>query len=334
MKVLLVRLSAMGDLVQSLGAVRELVRARPDDEFWMVTQGAWAPLLSAVPGVRIGVVTHDRAAGWRGVLATGKVLRDLRFDVALDLQGNWKAAGLAWLSRARRRVGLAKGARREPGSAWLLTEKVGAAPRAHPADGALAVVRALAPEAGGGVGRVAPRLEVGADIVAAERRALAALGVDPSAPFRVLVLGVAGDNRAWPVAAMAREVVGGAGAPMVCVAGPAERGVDGPAGVPVLRHGAGEVLRLVALGALCAEADGVVVGPDMGATHVLAAAGARVVGMFGPQDPARTAPVAAEILVRGGGPACVPCRSRRCAHPEGPVCMDFTVAEGQPWSGG
>jgi hypothetical protein len=79
-----------------------------------------------------------------------------------------------------------------------------------------------------------------------------------------------------------------------------------------------------------------VFGPDKGATHVLAAAGAATMLMSGPQDPKRTAPLAAQVLRRADGPACVPCRQGRCTHVEGPICMEFSEYNATPvrdWDG-
>jgi ADP-heptose:LPS heptosyltransferase len=321
MRVLAVRLSAMGDVVHSLGAVRALAEARPDVELHMVVQRPFAPLLLGFPGL-CSVVEHDRRPALRGLLRTAKSLRALAFDVALDLQGNWKSAAVAWLSRARVRVGLQPAARREPGSARLLTRTVAAGADLHPAAAALAVVRALAPQA-----QARPvRLRAGAEEVEAEACAVREAGVDPRLPFAVLVAGSTSDNRTWPAAAMLRHARR-ARTPSLALLGPAQGDEARPAGLPVLRHGPGEVRRLLALGAVVAAAGGEVLGPDQGPTHVLAAAGAATAFLYGPQDPARTAPAGARVLVRSDGPPCVPCRARRCAHPAGPVCMDFAPGD-------
>ena len=86
--------------------------------------------------------------------------------------------------------------------------------------------------------------------------------------------------------------------------------------------------RLIALGGLVARAGGEVVGPDQGATHVLAASGAPTRALFGSQDPTRTAPMTARALVSATARDCVPCRARRCSHPEGPICMAFATEAG------
>src|SRR5690606_18011889 len=141
-RVLLVRLSALGDVVQSLGAVRSLREALPDAELGFAVQRPFAALLEGSPGIA-AVFAHDRRSGPGGYLRTGRALRRFRPDVALDLQGNWKSAGLAFLSRAPRRIGSDRAARREPGSRVLLTETV-RAPDRHPARVAAALVRHLA----------------------------------------------------------------------------------------------------------------------------------------------------------------------------------------------
>lgn len=318
-RVLLVRLSAMGDVVQSLGAVAALHAAQPELELVFLTQRENAPLLEGMPGLR-EVVVHDRRGGLHGWLRTRARLRALQFDAALDLQGNWKSAVVARLSGAPRRIGADRPWRQEPGSACLLTERVEVGGPHHPARVALEVVRRIAPAAG----ERAPRLlatEPEIDEVAAVVRSL---GRDPTQPFTVVVLGRAGDPRSLLAKAVAAEVAGGRALLLV---GPREDLVDAPPGAPVLRQQRGQLRRLVALGALLARVGGEVVGGDQGSVHVLAAAGARTNVLFGAQDPTRTAAPSALVLQHPAPPACMPCRSMRCRHPDGPVCMDFARGE-------
>lgn len=315
-----VRLSALGDVVHALPAVRALREARPDWDVVFVCQHPFGSLLAAERwGVR--VVEHDRGGGPRAYLATAAALRAAGVEVALDLQGNFKAAGLCWLSRAARRIGVAGDLRRERASAWLLNERVRHRGAAHPARAAMAVVRAVAPHA---TWR-ALALRASDEEIARERRALERLGLRPDRPFRIFVGGDLADPRSWRTEAMRRAAA--RGLPHVVVLGPAEAalGEESFPG-PVLRHGAGQLRRLVALGALAARVGGRVVGPDRGATHVLAATGAATTFLYGPQDPRRTAPPGARVLVSSRTPECAPCRRRTCRHRQGPVCMDFEPA--------
>jgi ADP-heptose:LPS heptosyltransferase len=315
-RVLIVRLSAMGDVVQGLGAVRALAEARPDLELCWVLQRPFVPLLRDLPGVT--PIAHDRGGGARGFARTGRHLRQRGFDLAVDLQGNWKSAGLARLSGAGQRLGVAGPARREPASAVLLNRFLRLpAELRHPGRQALQLVRALAPTARD----LPPWLGAAADECAREAAALRELGLDPGRPFRVFVLGRQDDPRSIRAAALARAAAASVW-PCLAVAGPGEAEVAAPPRVARLEHGPGEVRRLVALGALCARAGGDVLGPDKGATQVLAATGVRTVCVFGPTDPERSGPPAARALRVAVPPPCAPCHRRTCGHAEGPVCTE------------
>ncbi len=324
--VLFVRLSAMGDVVHGLGAVAALRRVRPQWSATYVTQEPFAPLVRGAEGVD-RVVTFDRRGGMRAVWAARRALRAQRFDFVLDLQGNWKSAMVARLARAGARLGMAGRWRQEPASRVLLGRAVTGDGDPHPARAAWQLVRAIAPHAPW----LLPSLRPSAGEIDAERAAVAAAGVDPARPFLVVVVTDPADPRALRpdvVAGLVRDGVR-TGVPVVPVCGPAERELPLPGPGAGLRHGAGEVRRLVALGAVVAAARGAVVGPDQGATHVLAAAGARCRVLFGAQDPARTAPPAGEVLVHRAPPACSPCRQRVCTHPSGTVCMAFAPDDGR-----
>lgn len=321
-RVLVVRLSAMGDVVQALGAVEALARARPGWEVHAVVQTAFAPLFENLAHVA-SVIPHARRPAAVGFLRTVRRLRQMRFDLALDLQGNGKSAAIARASGARRCVGVAAPWRRERWSARLLHERVAASGEPHPARLAFAVVRAVAAEAT----ELPPRVVATAAELVAETARLRQLGIDAELPFSCYVLGDPADTRSWPAPQAARAATACPWT-VLTLLGPSEpAGMPVPSGLPVLRHGPGEVRRLVALGALIARAGGTVVGPDQGPTHVLAAAGADTTVLYGPQDPRRTAPPRARVLVRADGPSCVPCKRRRCDHPDGPVCMQFAPGE-------
>ncbi len=319
---LLVRLSAMGDLVQSLGAVAALRAARPDWRLTFVTQREWAPLLRDLPGLA-RVVCFDRRGGLPALRAVRRELRTEPYDFALDLQGNWKSAFVAWLSGARRRVGMRAAWRQEPASRVLLHRAVGCDAVPHPARAAWELAKVIAPEAP----YCAPQLVAAAAEIEAERGALREVGIDPDRPFRVVVGTSPADARALRPARVQRLL----DAPQaVLVTGPAEAAFELSSGHPRLRHGAGEVRRLVALGAAVAAAGGDVGGPDQGATHVLLAAGARGTVLFGSQDPARTAPPGARALVAPRELDCRPCRRPPCRlpPPRTYACMEFDPEDG------
>ena len=95
-RVLLVRLSSLGDIAHTLPAAAGLAAARPDLVLSWVVQRQWAPLLRDVPFLD-HVFAFDRNGGVRALLRVRGELRQRRPSVALDLQGNWKSAG-SWRS--------------------------------------------------------------------------------------------------------------------------------------------------------------------------------------------------------------------------------------------
>ncbi|MHC5063320.1 MAG: glycosyltransferase family 9 protein [Planctomycetota bacterium] len=323
MKLLLIRLSALGDVVHSLGAVEALARERPDLQIHFLVQQEFAPLLDGLDFIH-AVISHRRRPAVRGYLQTVRHLRQLAPEIAVDLQGNWKSAGLARLSGAPRRIGAPRRERREPSSGRLINEFAAKSDPPHPSRQAMAMLRLL----GRGIEPRLPRLRADADELERETEALAEVGIDARRPFRVLVVSDENDPRAWPRSAMLREAEEST-LPTLFLVGPAESGVELGEEICCLEHGPGAIRRLVALAVLVARAGGEVLGPDRGATHVLAGAGADTKVFFGPQDPRLTAPPAATVLRSKRAPECVPCRKRRCHHPEGPICMDFSQSEAE-----
>jgi ADP-heptose:LPS heptosyltransferase len=319
--VVLVRPSALGDVVQSLGAVRALAEARPELELHFAVQRPYADLLRGLP-LR-SVVAFDRPGSLRAFRAIGSELRALRADAALDLQGNWKSALLCRLSRAPVRIGAGGRWRQEPWSRWLLTRTVEVPGPRHPALVAHAVIAAIAPPAKLHL----PSLRAEAGEVQAAAARLRALGIEPARPFRIVVPGDPADPRSLQ---QVTAEVAASPHPVLVLFGPLEARVPAPDGVAVLRQETGSLRELIAVGELLAAAGGDVVGPDQGPMHVLAAAGAACTLLFGPQDPARTAPPGVRVLRHPSPPPCAPCSREACRLAQGPVCMAFRTGDGVP----
>ena len=154
MRLLLVKLSALGDVIHALPtlrALREGLGARVD---WLVEEEQ-ADLLRGHPLIDRLLVCPRRR--WLRELRRGEVrgvvrelagfLRELRaveYGVVLDLQGLLKSALWTRLARAGRRVGL--GTARE-GSAWVLDERVPCDLNLHAVDRYLTAARYLGDEA-------------------------------------------------------------------------------------------------------------------------------------------------------------------------------------------
>src|SRR5262249_27538425 len=114
-KLLVVRLSALGDVIHTIPAVVAL-RERFDEMAWAV-EAPYRELVELVAGVRAIPVSLKK---WS--------LRNIRearrnvsgFDVAIDFQGLVKSALLARASGAKHRIGFAKEFIREKPASWLM----------------------------------------------------------------------------------------------------------------------------------------------------------------------------------------------------------------------
>ena len=130
MKILIVKLSSIGDIVHTLPTLAAIRRALPQAEIsWAVERNA-AEILRGNRQIDHLIEVDTRSL--RGVKIVGEIfnnlgsqLKNLRvadFDVALDFQGLLKSAMIAKLSKAKRRYGFAKRDLREPASRFLLDE--------------------------------------------------------------------------------------------------------------------------------------------------------------------------------------------------------------------
>ncbi|MCA6217803.1 glycosyltransferase family 9 protein [Ideonella sp. B7] len=116
-RILIVRLSALGDVVLSSGLIPALKQRWPEAQLsWLVASPA-APLLThnaqldellVLPLDRWKQLwrTGQRWQAWHEFRAWQRDLRARRFDLVVDPQGLFKSGVLAWLTRAPLRVSL------------------------------------------------------------------------------------------------------------------------------------------------------------------------------------------------------------------------------------
>ena len=108
-RILIVRLSAIGDTVLSVPVLCALRDHFPMAKIGWIVERTSAPLLRGHADLDHLI---ELPRGWlkspRTVMETAQQLRELCFDVAIDLQGLTKSAILARLSGAPRRLGLAQ----------------------------------------------------------------------------------------------------------------------------------------------------------------------------------------------------------------------------------
>ncbi|HAK94324.1 MAG TPA: hypothetical protein DCM87_04810 [Planctomycetes bacterium] len=321
-KILIVRLSAFGDVLHVLPALSALRETLPRARFDWATESLSAPILQGHP--LLGRVWDLPRKTWQrrlrhpvrllGAAREGvrffRALRAERYALAIDFQANLRGAAVARLSGAAATLGFDRTNVKER-SHLLHSFAAPAVPRgAHRVERNLALARAL----GFDGPAPPPRLP---DFDAETRWARERLGAAPG-PVFLFHAGVSafGAFKSWTeegFAELARRAAPAFSARVLFSWGPGERdlaerlaaragrGAAIAPECPSLRHAAG-LLRAANL----------LVAPDTGVLHLADALGVPVVGLFGPKDPAVYGPRnAPRRCVRSDAP-CSPCEKRTC----------------------
>ncbi|HEX4962938.1 MAG TPA: glycosyltransferase family 9 protein [Thermoanaerobaculia bacterium] len=295
MRVLIVRTSAMGDVVHALPVLTALRRHLPAAKIGWVVEESMAPLLQGHPDLDELLVVRLRH--WRRSLAP-ESLRELgaflsaldRFapDTVLDLMGNHKAGAIAALTLADRRIGFARASRREPSSAIWISQPV--MPRGlHAVDRMLSLLDPL--------GLPPEPADFGPEkLFREEPPAAREIATEEPEPFVLLHPGAGWANKRYPPAwwgKAAREIHAVAGVPTWVAVARGEEELA--AGVEVAGGGAVRLVPaadLPTLAALLRRAR-LVLGGDSGPTHLAHALGTPVLMVMGPTDPERSGPYGA-----------------------------------------
>ncbi len=318
-RLLIVRLSAMGDVIHTLSAVHALRRAWPQAHIGWLIEERWAELLCSPGAARRGprsalrpLVDEVHSVGLK---AWGKSLfsiatlqpaatvwndvRSARYQVAVDLQGAIRSAVLARWSGAGVIYGAAQ-PREAPASLWY-TRKI-ITQGTHVIEQNLSLARAVIENLSGGrFGKHFSASAVAVDLprdpqagVPIEQR-LAALKLSE---FAILNPGAGWGAKRWPAERYGAVACGLArrGLRSIINYGPGEeslaREVEGASG------GSAAMMRcsITELIALTRRARLLVAG-DTGPLHLAAALGIPVVAIYGPTDPARNGPFATHSVV-------------------------------------
>jgi heptosyltransferase-1 len=323
MNVLIVRLSALGDIVHTIPAAAAIRKAYPEARIDWVVDARHRELVDLVGGIdRVVALESASVAGWVDAV---RRLRQVRYDVALDLQGLMKSAVLARASGARRVVGFSIWHLREKAARPFYSETDGhTAPARSPGHVIFKNLRLLRTI---GIDDQTVAFPLACPESAALDRVRADIGT--AAPFALLNPGAAWSNKRWPpgkfadIAAFLRDV---RGLHSLVLWGPAEhalaRQVVEASGRAARLAPPTTIAELLSL----AQAASLIVSGDTGPLHIAAAAGTPIVALFGPTDPLRNGPWSADDVVVSRYQACTCQYERRCRRPAS--CLaELSVAE-------
>ena len=312
-RVLLVKLSSIGDIVHALPLADALRAAFPDAHLAWAVRSKFAALLDGNPNLdAVHALDGSRP---RDLIAFGRRLRRENFDAALDAQGLLVSGLVTRLSGAKTRVGLDRN--REGNTLFLTHPIVPGRQRAHIVEILRGFVPALGLPAPGPVTAQTYLADGEADNAAA---LLAQAGAD-ALPVVGFIVGASTADKTWPRerwVELCRRISDN-GARPVLLGGPGEATLaqtiqNEAGGASVVGSLVGKTpLRVLASTlARCA----VVVGGDSGPTHLAVSVGAPVVGLYGVTDPARTGPTwgPARAVVLDFADADAPAAQRRPRH--------------------
>lgn len=116
MQILIVKTSSLGDIIHVFPTLEYLKATHPDAQIDWVVEKPFAELVQAHPAIRdvLRVDTRSwrknllRTNTWSQMATFRKTLREVKYDVVFDLQGNAKSAFICVQARAKIKVGFGK----------------------------------------------------------------------------------------------------------------------------------------------------------------------------------------------------------------------------------
>lgn len=260
-RLLVLRLSALGDVIHTIPAVTGLRDAHVQ---WVV-EAPYAELVELVTGVET-IPVRMKPWGRSPIRSRGAMrdaLRKMRgADVSIDFQGLMKSAALGWMAGAKTRIGFDRNAIREKPALLFTNRKVQVDTTKHVIEQNLQLA---------GVAAGTPRWDTFPEPMDVR-------------PGRVVLLPGAGKpNKVWAVERF-RELARQLGDDALVLWGPGEAERAQAIGARLAPP-----TNLRQLAWLLQKAE-LVIGGDTGPLHLAAALGTKVIGLYGPTDPRRNGP--------------------------------------------
>ena len=324
MNILIVKLSAIGDVIHTLPALNALRKQYPDAYItWLVEEAAYGIIKGHKALDRIivskrktwlkGLAGRFCLKNFREVCSFVKQLRDTKYDIILDFQALLKSGVLIGLTRGGRKIGFDKGMDHQEHSYIFLNERV------PPVDMEVhALIRGMMLlEA---IGISSSEVEYNIYISDQDRDAaddlLMQYGIKPLKPLVAINPMAKWETKLWDnlkFANLADRLIEQANADVIFT-GAQE---DSKAIEDIISNMKAKAANLAGktdLKTLAAlyEKTSIVVSTDTGPMHLAAAVGTPVVALFGPTAPWRTGPFGLGHKIIRADLECSPCFKRQC----------------------
>lgn len=344
MRILIVKLSSIGDVVHTLPATAMLRKAMPGAKLaWVVDRRASA-ILKDSPVIDELIEIDARA--WRKRLMNHATIDDVRsrlndirgmsgsedkrVDIAIDFQGLIKSGLVALASGAGRRVGFETSELREKASRLFLTEQVSTSGFKHVIEKNIALaLAALSGEAGptASLPFSTDGFEFPINVSASDEQYAADAVERCGGRFAIINPGGGWPTKLWPAqryGQLADWIWKERGLVSVVTYGPGEESLaEEVAASSETGRAHPLALTLKQFAALARRAD-IFVGGDTGPLHIAAACATPIVGIYGPTSPDRNGPFSERDITVGRDLWCrAECHRRSCWHWE---CMNISVS--------
>ena len=328
MKILIVKLGAVGDVVHSLPALHSLRKSFPDAFIAWAVERKSMDVITGNPDLD-EVIIFERKELQKifkadGVLAAYRFfgefatkLKGYNFDLVIDFQTLFKSGIITFATGAEKRIGFDK---------WrelnrLFTNFRIKAKSRHTVDKYLELV-----EAAGGKPDATPVKIVYSDEDASYIDVFLSENELNKRPWVAINPGASWISKLWPIEkfAVLCDILIDSGIPVVIVWGPGEEHlVEGIVEKATSQPHVAPPTSIKQLACLL-ERSALYVGGDTGPMHMSVTMGTPVVGVFGPSDPERNGPYGGGHRIIQADIDCIKCWKKRCRSME---CMEKVLAE-------
>ncbi len=331
MNILIVKLSAIGDVIHTLPSLAALRRLYPEAHITWVIEDASSDLIAGHPYLDRVIVSHRKQ--WVRNLKKGRITKPLReirafiddlrrrpYDLVIDFHGLIKSAAIVLLSSGKRKLGYDS---MQELSGLFLNEKIPEDMHKHAVDRYLDFLRYL----GADVGKPEFLIPIGEENINRAGELLQRNEIDKKDSFVAVSPAALWDTKLWAderFAALSDRISEELKVSVVFTG--SERGklenIQSLMKTPSVNLGGKTTLRDLAY---LYQRSALLITTDSGPMHIAAAVGTPVIALFGPTDPLRTGPYGKGHLVIRRGLPCSPCFLKKC---DSMKCMsDISVDE-------
>lgn len=318
MNILIVKLSAIGDVIHALPSLSALRRRYPDAHITWVVEEAASDLILGHPDLNRVIVSrrkrwvrdlpgNRRGTAWKEMRQFFRELRDRPYDLVIDFHGLFKSAAIVFFSGGRRKLGYDS---MQELSGLFYNEKIPEDMRRHAVDRYLDFARYLGADAG------VPQFVIPSDEENRVRAGnlLQEAGIGSGKGFVAVSPQALWETKLWADDKFARlcdRIVLGLKRPVVFTGSDVEAvaRIQALMTAPSVSLAGRTTLRDLACVYRVAA---LLVTTDSGPMHLAAALKTPVVALFGPTDPGRTGPYGdGHVILRREMP-CSPCFAKQC----------------------